>query len=115
LVSRGRQQVQYSWMARIPAWRSCSHGQQRVQDAGTTVPHSGQGRSPRAAMQAANVQAWSVRAITPPSAQARWHRVGRVGSAAPRDPLVALLVVPASFHSFMPSIGGRLVGAGRGR
>jgi hypothetical protein len=70
LVSRGRQQVQYSWMARIPAWRSCSHGQQRVQDAGTT---------------------------------------------APRDPLVALLVVPASFHSFMPSIGGRLVGAGRGR
>src|SRR6266545_903329 len=106
------QGVQYRWMARSAAWRSCSHGQQRAQEAGTTVSQSGQRRSPRAARHAAHVQEWWVRAIAPPSAQARWHRVGRGGAVAPSlhgDPLVALLVVPASSHLFsLPSIGAAL-------
>jgi hypothetical protein len=90
-------------MASSAAWRSCSHGQQRAHAAGTIVSQSGQRRSPRAARQAAQPQEQVVMAIAPPSAQARWHRVGRGG-----DPQVAVLVVPASFHLSRASIGAAL-------
>jgi hypothetical protein len=52
------QLVQYRWIAQMAACPSCSHGQQRAQVPGVTVPQSGQARSPRSARQAGQEQGW---------------------------------------------------------
>ena len=103
------QLVQYRWIAQMAACRSCSHGQQRAQVPGITVPQSGQARSPRSARQAGQEQGWRGSGAH----ACKWRPPGRGAG----HPCQLVLTAPSIGRSrpAIPGSRGELCRNGRGR